>query len=82
MLHAVEFTTTDREIVIRLDRNHIDTDALEQVVGYLRTLLTPPAFVEYPPILTASELRRLPKEQRDAIIRAQVALIQEDENID
>jgi hypothetical protein len=81
MVNAVEFTTTESEIVIRLDRTNVNNRALEEITSYLRPFLAPiPS--EYVRALSAKELRRLPKEQRDAIIREQVALLVNDENIE
>ncbi len=83
MVNAVEFTTTESEIVIRLDRTNVNNRALEEITSYLRTFFAPvPVASEYVPAISAKELRRLPKEQRDSIIKAQVALIQDYEIID
>jgi hypothetical protein len=87
MLNAVQCTTTESEIVIRVHRSNLDSPTFEQIGSYFLSLVGQhPSSDEQsqfqPSRLKAEELRRLPKEQRNAIIRAQVALVQDYEIMD
>lgn len=80
-MHSVEFATTDSAVFITIDRANLNNATLEQVSGYLRTLIAPIP-TAYPSALTASQLRRLPKEERFSILQAQTALVQDYEIIE
>jgi hypothetical protein len=87
MLNAVEFTTTESEMVIRVDKTKMDTATFEQLGAYFFSLVSHDDSVGAKPQtphqrLTAGELRQLPKEQRNAILQAQVAMLQEYEIIE
>lgn len=87
-MNAVEFTTTESEIVIRVDKTRMDTQVLGQLARYFASLVPANDATNeigtslVPQRIRAGDLRKLPKEQRDAIMRAQVALVQEYEIID
>jgi hypothetical protein len=41
MLNAVEFTTTESEFLIRLDRSSVNAAILEQITEYVHQLVKP-----------------------------------------
>ena len=83
MVNAVEFTTTESEVLIRLDRSSVNAAIVEQITEYVHELIKP-----LPPenwngtAPSIHELRQMPILEREAILRAQAAQLQDDENID
>lgn len=74
-MQAVEIQTNGNIISITVDRSHFDSKAYRQIQDYLRPMLQ-----NVP--MTAAELRRLPQEERDAILAAQTAIaLQDFENV-
>ena len=86
-MNAVEFTTNEHEMIIRVDKTRMNATTFEQLGAYFFSLVSDDDGVRAKPQtpyqrLTAGELRRLPKEQRNAILQAQVAMVQEYEIIE
>jgi hypothetical protein len=83
MLNAVEFTTTESEFLIRLDRSSVNAAILEQITEYVHQLVKPlPPQNRDGTAPSIHELRQMPKLEREAILRAQAAQLADDENID
>lgn len=69
-MQAIEFTTEANTIHIIIERNALNTALLAQVNEYLQGLMQP---LEATSTMTASELRRLPPNERKRIIAEQFA---------
>ncbi len=83
MENTIEFTTTEKEILIRLDKTSVNTRILEQISDYLRPMIKPSeSYTRYHAAPSIQELRQMPKAERDEILRAQAALLANDENIE
>ena len=67
-MQAIEFTTEANTIHITIERNALNTALLAQVNEYLQGLMPP---LETTSTITASELRRLPANERKRIIAEQ-----------
>ncbi len=72
-MQAVHIQTNGNMISITVDRTHFDGAAFRQIQEYLRPMLRADNSA-----MTAAELRRLPRTERDAALAAQTAIALKD----
>jgi hypothetical protein len=68
-MQTLEFTENERTIMIAIDRTALNGQTLSEITSYLQGLMVSTHDLQW----SAHELRRVPPEQRDALLAQQAA---------